>query len=73
MPGNLEAVLPWSEEPVKLRFVLDNGAMTIYHQDQAIASAPFEAGKSDEISDSKVRWGEGIFGPLQGEILRHSP
>ncbi|MCA9448609.1 MAG: hypothetical protein KC931_15910, partial [Candidatus Omnitrophica bacterium] len=73
MPGNLEAVLPWSEEPVTLRFVVDDRKMAVFHEGEEIASAPFSAAIAEKLSEVKIQWGEGLFGLLKGNILDHKP
>ncbi|MCA9436672.1 MAG: hypothetical protein KC978_12885 [Candidatus Omnitrophica bacterium] len=73
MPGNLEAVLPWSEEPVTLRFVVDDRKMAVFHEGEEIASAPLSSEISNTGSELDIHWGDGVFGALDGKILEHHP
>ncbi len=69
MPGNLEAVLVWKDSPTQLRFLLENGTIKIFQDGDVIASGTFES--PDRIDGAKVKmnWGDGVFGPLQGNLV----
>jgi hypothetical protein len=72
MPGNLAAVIRWKDVPTRLRFVAQNGRMSIEQDGKVIGSAEVDAGLLADTQGATVKWGEGVFGPLRGTIMERS-
>ena len=72
MPGNLEAVLEWKEKPTTLRFLCEDGTMTIFQDGEEIAKSDFAPDAPSE-EEAEIKWGEGVFGPFTGDNLKPTP
>ena len=70
MPGNLEGFVEWKDEVITLRFLVEDGEMKILQDGNVIASAKTRAGISGEFPQARIEWGQGVFGPIQGRILK---
>ena len=74
MPGNLCAPVAWTDGPTELRFVVTGKEMIIAQDGRRLASTGIDdslAGNlSAGLSPDGVMWGNGVFGPFAGTILR---
>ena len=67
-PGNLSVPIHWKNGPFVLQFTIDRGTMRIVQDGEPLAEA--EVGRTADRGALKMTWGEGVFGPLSGTILR---
>ncbi len=72
MPGNLAAQIKWKEQPTKLEFVIENHRLVINQDNQELASTEFTSKTASRIKNSTIHWGNGVFGKLNGKLLRQS-
>ena len=68
LPGNLAATLQWKEGPMTLRFVVSSKQMKIFQDGKKLGEAPIESGLSKRVANANLKWGQGVFGALPGEI-----
>jgi hypothetical protein len=72
MPGNLSAQMRWKESPTRLTFQYDGRTMSIQQDGTSIATARLERPLIADLADLKVSWSQGVYGPLNGELRKHS-
>jgi hypothetical protein len=70
MPGSLTTPVRWKEAPTELQCVVFRDRMAIRQDGREIASARLNAATARALQPADVTWGNGVFGPLQGKILR---
>ncbi|NQT17704.1 MAG: hypothetical protein HQ582_33420 [Planctomycetes bacterium] len=68
MPGNLAAQIEWKGQPIQLAFSVGPDRLTILQDGKELAAAALERGFTADLSGLSVTWGQGIFGPLRGEL-----
>ena len=68
LPGNLAATLQWKEGPMTLRFVVSSKQMKIFQDGKKLGEAPIESGLAKRVANANLKWGQGVFGALPGEI-----
>lgn len=66
MPGNLAAQIKWTDRPIRLEFVVSPKQISIRQDGKQIAAANLDDDFTVDLSELKVNWGEGVFGPLVG-------
>ena len=71
MPGNLAAQIDWKDGPTRLEFIATPDGLEIVQDGTRIARSMIQDDLSFETSDLTVDWGEGIFGPLRGDLHEH--
>ena len=69
MPGNLAAQIRWTGKPVRLEFLIDDKRMTIRQDGRDLVSAKMTAIPLEHLRNLKMKWGQGVFGPLNGRLL----
>ncbi|MFN0198425.1 MAG: hypothetical protein ACKVT0_16895 [Planctomycetaceae bacterium] len=72
LPGNLSVRMNWKTGPTKLIFQIDEGIMKIYQDGKLLgeAKAPDDTPELEKqgLSELKLTWGKGIFGPAKMKI-----
>ncbi|MAV37326.1 MAG: hypothetical protein CMJ59_17940 [Planctomycetaceae bacterium] len=71
MPGNLTTLMRWTDQPVALEFLVFTDRLVVRQDGREIGSSRFQVEDKTRVSDTKTTWGRGIFGPLNGRLLRH--
>jgi len=72
MPGNLAAQIKWQDRPLKLEFVVEQRRMVVRQEGDEIAHAEISFDLPRGLQQSTLRWGQGVYGPLNGTILSKS-
>jgi hypothetical protein len=72
LPGHLSAPAAWTGEPTTFEMVLTQDAMTLRQDGQVIGTAMLPAGAMEGFQIGQIRWGDGVFGPLQGQWTAES-
>lgn len=72
MPGNLAAPMKWKNQPTKLEFVIAGDRLIIRQDGKELASSRFSLQDRERFQRSKVNWGKGVFGKLNGRITKKS-
>ncbi|MFH1918275.1 MAG: hypothetical protein ABIP48_00090 [Planctomycetota bacterium] len=69
MSGNLTAQVQWKEQPILLEFSVGPDRLTILQDGRELATTPLERDFAVDYSGLDVNWGQGVFGPLRGDLL----
>lgn len=69
MPGNLTAQIQWKDGPTRLEFEIQGDRLTIRQDGKEIAEAMLPDDFAVDLSQIKVNWSQGVFGPLAGNFL----
>jgi len=72
MPGNLAAQIKWRDRPIKLEFVIESNRLVVRQDGAELAHANFRLDGADGLRQPTVRWGQGVFGELDGKIRGRS-
>ena len=72
MPGNLATPIQWPRGKTKLEFVIGPGSLAVRQDGAELAATELTAGRELNAEQLQFSGGEGIHGPLRGEVLRHS-
>ena len=72
LPGQLTVPLAWTGAPIALEFEITPGGMTVLQNGQPLGAASFPPASMDAFAIDQIRWGDGIFGPLQGRLSAES-
>ncbi len=72
MPGNLAAVLGWTDKPLTLEFLVYADRLVVRQDGREIGSSRFKIEDKTRVTGAKTTWGGGVFGPLNGRLLRQS-
>ncbi len=70
MPGNLAAKIRWTGHPIELEFRVENNRMTILQDGRKLALTSAPQMTWERLSGLKVQWGQGVYGPLNGRLLK---
>ncbi len=70
MPGNLAASITWTGRPLVLEFVVEQDRMLILQDQRQIGSNRLDNGGDHDFAKATSKWGEGIFGPLNGQLIK---
>ncbi|MDF1745342.1 MAG: hypothetical protein P1V19_16710, partial [Gimesia sp.] len=68
MPGNLAAQIKWKDRAVKLDFVIEKDKILIRQDGEVLAKANYQSNDSAAFQNATVKWGDGVFGKLNGKI-----
>ncbi len=69
MPGNLAAQIKWKDRAVKLDFVIEKDQILIRQEGEVLAKANYQSDDSEAFQNATVKWGDGVFGKLNGKII----
>jgi hypothetical protein len=69
MPGALSAFLEWKDKPTQLRFVIEEGKMSIHQDGKEIGATEIGAPWNENPDELNIQFENGIFGPFDGESL----
>ena len=69
MPGNLATTIKWKEQPTKLRFLIQDGFMSIYQDGKLLSKCPVSQSNQDQLDRVQVTSGSGIFGRFTGQSI----
>jgi hypothetical protein len=72
MPGNLAAQIKWKNRPIRLEFVIERTRLMIRQDGQELASTKFQSGDIDRVPQWTIKWGQGVFGQLNGKMISKS-
>jgi len=70
LPGHAETNIPWTGAPVAFDIQITPEAMTLSADDKEVLQLSRGNNALPYGSRARLHWGQGIFGPLHGEILR---
>jgi hypothetical protein len=68
LPGNLAATVQWKEGPTTLRLFVSSRQMKIFQDGKKLGEAPIDSDLSKRVANANLKWGQGVFGALAGEI-----
>ncbi|HOF39663.1 MAG TPA: hypothetical protein PLD73_06285, partial [Candidatus Hydrogenedentes bacterium] len=72
LAGHLTAPMVWTGAPIELEFEITPGGMAVSQNGQRLGTANFPPASMDGFAIDQVRWGDGVFGPLQGRLSAES-
>ena len=73
MPGNLAARIEWCDRPTKLEFIIRTDRLIIRQDGKQLATSDLDLSKNTrDLKRLRVRWGQGVFGKLNGTLLSRS-
>lgn len=70
LPGNLAVQPEWTGKSTRLEFTFDGTSMVVLQDGQMLASTRVGDDFSVDLSEIGVNWSRGIFGPLNGKLVR---
>ncbi len=68
MPGNLAAQVKWQDQPMQFDFSIEQGQLVIRQQGEVLAKTKIQGLDSTMFQNTNVKWGNGVFGKLNGQI-----
>lgn len=68
MPGNLATQIKWKNRPITLEFVVEKNRITIRQDGEVLAKTEFEVDNPGIFQEVTVKWGQGVFGALNGRV-----
>lgn len=68
LPGNLAVQIKWQDRPIRLDFVIEKNRLTILQDGKVLATSDFQFDDFNAFQNATVKWGEGVFGRLNGII-----
>lgn len=68
MPGNLAAQIKWKDRPIKLDFIVEKNRLVIQQDGEVLAQTEFQVDNPNALSQASVKWGQGVFGDLNGKV-----
>ncbi|REJ72506.1 MAG: hypothetical protein DWQ34_28700 [Planctomycetota bacterium] len=71
MPGNLAAQIEWKDGPIQLDFIARADGLEIQQDGRTLARSNFNETVELATDDLTLNWGDGIFGPLRGDMTEH--
>ncbi len=72
MPGNLASQIKWKNRPIRLEFVIEKTRLTIRQDGELLAETDLPSVEADRLQLSMVKWGQGVFGKLNGRLISKS-
>jgi len=72
MPGNLAAQIQWKDRPIELDFRIDSDRLEVRQDGKLLASSRVTAGMAKHYATLTMNWGKGVFGRLNGKLLKKS-
>ena len=67
-PGNLAAVMEWTDSPTRFDFVVERDHMLVRQDGKLLASGKLNGFDMTRLAEAKVTLGEGIYGRFSGTI-----
>ncbi|MBX3437190.1 MAG: hypothetical protein KF861_06850 [Planctomycetaceae bacterium] len=68
MPGNLAVPMKWHERPTRFEFTIRPGKLEIRQEGDLLGATDLPSDSVFDLSQLRVHWGRGVFGPLRGRI-----
>ncbi|MBT6484137.1 MAG: hypothetical protein HOL01_00625 [Planctomycetaceae bacterium] len=72
MPGNLATQIKWKDKPTRFEFVVEKNRIVVRQDGVELASSKISSSQQARLKSGKVTWGRGVFGPLNGRLLKTS-
>ena len=72
MPGNLASQIKWKNRPLKFDFVVEKSRLIIRQDGEDLAHSELPFDTLDGFQQITVKWGQGVFGKLNGRVLSKS-
>lgn len=69
-PGNLAVQPVWKSGPTKLEFEFDGSRLAVTQDGRQLGTTEVGDEFAVEMSDASVNWAQGVFGPLNGTLVR---
>ena len=67
LPGNLAVPTVWTQGTTTFEVVITPCGLTVLQDDRCIGTDALPPGAMDGFAIDQIRWGEGVYGPLQGK------
>ncbi|NLC58358.1 MAG: hypothetical protein GX774_16110 [Armatimonadetes bacterium] len=68
LPGNLAVTIRRTDGPTRLRFVLERNRMAVFQDGRLLGETALDPKLTAGLPKGHISWGQGIFGPLQGQL-----
>jgi uncharacterized lipoprotein YddW (UPF0748 family) len=69
LPGQLSAAVDWKEGPTTFEFTVADNTMSIRQDGRVLGSVRINGETSLAAKPSRIAWGRGVYGNLQGTIV----
>ncbi|HOX39633.1 MAG TPA: hypothetical protein PL033_16755 [Candidatus Brocadiia bacterium] len=70
LPGHLSCQMRWINGPTVFEFIISDRRMSVRQDGAELGSIPIDLDLSAGLRAAKITWGNGLYGPLAGKILR---
>lgn len=70
LPGTLAVPIHWKDGATRLEFLLFRERLAVRQDGRPLMEAALDPAFSREVKPARVAWGQGVFGPLQGRLVR---
>lgn len=67
LPGHLSAATTWTGKPTTFEVIITPDEVSIMQDARKVVTVALPRGAMEGFSIDRIRWGDGVFGPLHGQ------